>query len=93
MLLFERYPDIKQVYFHSQSLYLIYSDARQKIYGYARFSKWYEKLEKAGFRTFNTISKTITSNYIMMLNYCDNKITKASADSFNVKFKAFRANY
>jgi transposase len=61
-----------------------------KIYAYTRLAKWHEKVEQAGFKAFNTISKTIMNHYKRILNYFDNRITNASAESFNAKIKAFR---
>jgi len=92
-LLFERYPDIKQAYDLSQRLSWIYSKTEDKIFAYGRLAKWHEMVEKAGFKSFNTISKTIFNHYQRILNYFDNKSTNASAESFNSKIKAFRANH
>jgi putative transposase len=36
---------------------------------------------------------TITINYQSILNYFDNRSTNASAESFNAKIKAFRAQF
>jgi len=92
-LLFERYPDIKEAYDLSQSLSWIYTNTKDKLYAYTRLAQWHEKVEKAGFKAFNTISKTIINHYKRILNYFNNKSTNASAESFNAKIKAFRANH
>ncbi len=42
--------------------------------------------------TFNTTSATIYTHYKEILNFFDNRSTNASAESFNAKLKAFRAN-
>ncbi len=92
-LLFERFPDIKKAYDLTQSLSSIYNTATEKIYAYTRLAKWHEKVEQAGFKAFNTISKTIMNHYKRILNYFDNRSTNASAESFNAKIKAFRQHY
>ena len=92
-LLFERFPDIKKAYDLTQSLSSIYNTATEKIYAYTRLAKWHEKVEQAGFKAFNTISKTIMNHYKKILNYFDNRSTNASAESFNAKIKAFRQHY
>jgi len=51
------------------------------------------QVESAGFKSFNTISRTIQNNYETILNYFDNRSTNASAESFNAKIKAFRAQF
>jgi transposase len=92
-LLFERFPDIKKAYDLTQSLSSIYNTTTEKIYAYTRLAKWHEKVEQAGFKAFNTISKTIMNHYKRILNYFDNRSTNASAESFNAKIKAFRQHY
>jgi transposase len=52
-----------------------------------------EEVAQAGFKTFNTISRTIQNHYQTILNYFDNRSTNASAESFNAKIKAFRSQF
>ncbi|WP_220762118.1 transposase, partial [Flavobacterium sp. UMI-01] len=42
---------------------------------------------------FNIVLNTIKINYQSILNYFDNRSTNASAESFNAKIKAFRAQF
>lgn len=92
-ILFTRYPDIKKAYNLSQKLSWIYSNTTDKIYALTRLAKWHEDVAQAGFKTFNTISRTIELNYKKILNYFNNRSTNASAESFNAKIKGFRAQY
>ena len=92
-ILFERYPDLKKAYGLSQKLSWIYSNTKDKVYALTRLAKWHEDVAQAGFKSFNTISRTIELNYKRILNYFDNRSTNASAESFNAKIKAFRAQY
>jgi transposase len=92
-LLFELYPDIEKAYKLSQELSGIFENTKQKIYGYTRLAQWHEKVSQSGFKSFNTISRTIQNHYITILNYFDNRSTNASAESFNAKIKAFRAQF
>jgi transposase len=64
-----------------------------KIYGYTRLAKWHEKVALSGFKSFNTISRTIMNHYQTILNYFDNRSTNAAAESFNAKIKAFRTQF
>nr|WP_262987291.1 transposase [Flavobacterium xueshanense] len=41
------------------------------------------------FKSFNPISRSIMNHYQTILNYFDNRITNASAESFNSKIKTF----
>lgn len=92
-LLFERYPDIHQAYQISQKLNWIFETTKEKIYGYTRLAQWHEQVAQSGFKSFNTISRTIMNHYATILNYFDNRSTNASAESFNAKIKAFRAQF
>lgn len=92
-LLFYLYPDIRAAYQLSQKLNWIFETTKEKIYAYTRLAKWHEMVRTSGFKSFNTISKTIMNHYKTILNYFDNRSTNASAESFNAKIKAFRAQF
>jgi transposase len=92
-LLFGRYPDIQKAYKISEKLKNIFKENRGKIYAYTRLAQWHEEVAQAGFKTFNTISRTIQNHYQTILNYFDNRSTNASAESFNAKIKAFRSQF
>jgi transposase len=74
------YPDIHAAYQLSQQLNWIFESTKEKIYAYTRLAQWHEKVTKSGFKSFNTISKTIMNHYKTILNYFDNRSTNASAD-------------
>jgi len=92
-LLFELYPDIYKGYNLTQELRGIFENTTDKIIGFAKLAKWHEKVYQSGFKSFNTISRTITNHYQTILNYFDNRSTNASAESFNAKIKAFRSKF
>jgi transposase len=92
-VLFENYPDLKTAYQLSMELSDIFKETKDKIYGYTKLAKWHEKVNQSGFKTFNTISRTIINHYKTILNYFDNRSTNASAESFNAKIKAFRSKF
>jgi transposase len=92
-ILFNLYPDIEHAYALTQKLSYIYSNTPNKMFAFTRLAKWYEEVEQAGFKSFNILSKTIQNNYERILNYFDNRSTNASAESFNAKIKAFRAQF
>ncbi|KAF2516627.1 transposase [Flavobacterium foetidum] len=58
-----------------------------------KLAHWYRNVEESGFKNFNILLNTITINYQSILNYFDNRSTKASAESFNAKIKAFRSQF
>ena len=92
-ILFELYPDIEKAYNLAQDLRNIFEKTTDKIIGLSRLAKWNEKVNQSGFKSFNTISRSIMNHYQTILNYFDNRSTNASAESFNAKIKAFRSQF
>jgi transposase len=92
-LLFELYPDIQKAYDLAQDLRNIFEKTTDKIIGLSRLAKWHEKVNQSGFKSFNTISRSIMNHYPTILNYFNNRSTNASAESFNAKIKAFRSQF
>lgn len=91
-ILFREYPDIKKAYYLTQHLGLIYHQCKSKETALTRLAHWYEAVEKSGFKTFNTVLKSIQSNYYNIVQFFNNRSTNASAESFNAKIKSFRAS-
>jgi transposase len=92
-ILFERYPLISQAYELAQDLGKIYHTTKEKGVAFTKLAKWYDKVEKSGFKSFNTVSRSIQAHYLTILNYFNNRSPNASAESFNAKIKAFRAAF
>nr|WP_317045601.1 MULTISPECIES: transposase [Arenibacter] len=92
-ILFAQYPDIKIAFELVQGLRNIFNTATSKESAYTKLAHWYKDVENTGFRAFNTIANTISLNYRSILNYFINRSTNASAESFNAKIKAFRAQF
>ena len=89
-LLFDRFPDLKTAYGLSMSLSQLFETTKDKVFGLANLARWHEKVRQTGFKSFNTISRSIKNHYQTILNYFDNRSTNASAESFNAKIKMFR---
>ena len=91
-ILFEEYPDIQTAYGLCHSLRMIFT--KNTIRNAARLSmaRWYNKVEKAGFHSFNIIAATFYEHYEEILNFYNNRSSNALAESFNAKVKLFRAN-
>ncbi|UKJ09142.1 transposase [Solitalea lacus] len=92
-LLFERYPDLERAYELAMHLGRVFHSTKDKGLGFTRLAQWYDKVEKAGFKSFNTVARSIQYHYLTILNYFDNRSTNASAESFNAKIKAFRSAF
>ena len=91
-ILFEEYPDIKTAYGLSHSLRMIFSKNTIKDAARLSMAKWYNKVEEAGFHSFNVIAATFYEHYDEILNFYNNRSSNALAESFNAKIKLFRAN-
>jgi transposase len=92
-ILFQHYPDLKKAYELSQNLSWIFQNTKDKTIELSMLAKWYEKVRQSGFKSFNSIAITMSIHYQNILNYFDNRSTNASAESFNSKIKAFRAQF
>lgn len=90
-VLFETYPDLKEAYSLTHSLRMIFSKNSIKDAARLSLARWYDKVEKAGFKSFNAISGTLHEHYNEVLNFFVNRATNAFAESFNAKIKSFRA--
>jgi transposase len=78
-LLFELYPDIEKAYNLTQDLRNIFENTTDKLIGFARLAKSHEKVNQSGFKSFNTISRTIVNHHQTILHYFDNRSTTAPA--------------
>ncbi len=58
-----------------------------------KLMKWYDKVEKLNLTYFKSVINTMQNNYATIVNYFENRATNASAESFNAKIKAFRAQF
>ena len=56
-------------------------------------ARWYNKVEKLGNNQFNKVIDTFKNHYQTIINYFQNRLTNASAGSFNAKIKAFRTQF
>lgn len=92
-ILFRLYPHLEQAYDLAQKLGHIYQNTKDKGVAFTRLAKWYDQVEKAGFKSFNTVSRTIQQHYLTILNFFERRSTNAAAESFNAKIKAFRAQF
>lgn len=91
-ILFEEYPDIQKAYGLCHSLRMIFSKNTIKDAARLSMAKWYNKVEEAGFHSFNVIAATFYEHYDEILNFYNNRSSNAMAESFNAKVKLFRAN-
>ncbi|MGM0934978.1 MAG: ISL3 family transposase, partial [Bacteroidota bacterium] len=90
-ILFTEYPEIEKAYKLVNNLRVIFNRTKDKGVAFTKLAHWYRQVEESGFKSFNTVANSIYLNYHSILNYFTNRSTNASAESFNAKIKAFRA--
>ncbi len=92
-ILFKLFPDLENAYKLSEKLKFIYNSKVKKEIAITKLAHWYKDVEESGLNSFNTIKNTIQLNYLAIINYFENRSTNASAEYFNAKIKAFRAQF
>lgn len=90
-LLFPRYPALKKAYDLAVQLGDIFRQCKTKEHAFKKLALWYNKVEDTAIDSFRTVSRSIQTHYISILNFFMNRSTNAAAESFNAKVKAFRA--
>ena len=90
-LLFPRYPELKKAYDLAVQLGDIFRQCKTKEHAFKKLALWYNEVEDTAIDSFRTVSRSIQTHYISILNFFMNRSTNAAAESFNAKVKAFRA--
>jgi len=90
-ILFELYPDIQKAYWLIHKLRVIYNSTKEKRCAYTKLAHWFNDVTDFRRFEFDSVIGTLYSHYPEVLNFFDNRSTNASAESFNAKIKAFRA--
>lgn len=92
-ILFDQFDDIRRFYYLSLQLGTIYSTHYDKDVARAKLALWFNKVEEWEYPQFNTVVKTFSNHYERILNFFDERLTNANAESFNSKIKKLRANF
>ena len=92
-ILFQIFPDLEKAY----NLYLDLVDIfNMKCKpGVARLclARWYNDVEAFGYDGFSKVIETFENHNDTIVNYFEERLTNASAESFNAKIKAFRTQF
>ena len=92
-ILFRMFPKLEKAY----NLYLDLVDIFNKktVPGVARLNlaRWYNDVEDFGYEGFNKVIETFENHNETIINYFEERLTNASAESFNAKIKAFRTQF
>lgn len=91
-LVFEYYPKIKEAYGIVSSLRALFRNHNlDKKMAKEKIKDWYSKVSECTFREVKAARDIIREREDEVLNYFNEYVTNASAESFNAKIKAFRS--
>ena len=92
-ILFQMFPELEKAY----NLYLKLVDIfnKKSIPGVARLdlARWYNEVDAFGYEGFSKVIETFENHNDTIVNYFENRLTNASAESFNAKIKDFRTQF
>lgn len=71
----------------------IYSTNYPKDVARAKMALWFNEVEGWSYPQFNTVIKTCKNHSDKILNFFENRLTNAAAESFNVNLKSFKATF
>ena len=92
-ILFERYPQLKTAYNLSMKLTDIYNERITAPVARLKLARWYNELEQFDPVRFKTVIDTFTTHCDTIINYFNDRLTNASAESFNAKIKDLRRQF
>ena len=92
-ILFESYPKLRQAYELSLKLTEIFNKKTSPDAARLLLAKWYNEVEAFGETNFNRVLETFENHNRTIINYFNDRLTNASAESFNAKIKAFRSQF
>ena len=90
-ILFDKFPPLRQAYRLSMKLTEIFNRKSTPDQARLNLARWYDEVEKFGHNEFSRVLETFENHNRTILNYFEERLTNASAESFNAKIKAFRS--
>ena len=92
-ILFEQFPILKKAYGLSMKLTEIFNRKIKPEEAKLSLAKWYNEVEELGENYLNKVLDTFENHNITIINYFEERLTNASAESFNAKIKALRSQF
>lgn len=92
-ILFEKFPDLRQAYGLLLKLVDIFNEKVDPSVARLNLAKWYNEVEAFGNTEFNKVLDTFENHNVTIINYFEDRLTNAAAESFNAKIKAFRTQF
>ena len=92
-ILFGMFPKLKKAYDIYLELVDIFNRKSKPAEARLNLARWYNKVEAFGDEGFNKVIETFENHNATIINYFEDRLTNASAESFNAKIKAFRTQF
>ena len=92
-ILFQMFPDLEKAYNLYLKLVDIFNKKSKPAAARLNLAKWYNDVEVFGYEGFNKVIETFENHNDTIVNYFEERLTNASAESFNAKIKALRTQF
>lgn len=92
-ILFSKFPDLEKAYGLYLKLADIFNAKVSPDVARLNLARWYNEVEAFGNNEFSKILETFENHYVTIVNYFKQRLTNASAESFNAKIKALRSQF
>lgn len=92
-ILFRMFPRLEQAYRIYLGLVDIFNRKSKPAEARLNLARWYNDVEAFGDEGFNKVIETFENHNATIINYFEDRLTNASAESFNAKIKAFRTQF
>lgn len=92
-ILFQMFPDLERAYNLYLNLVDIFNKNSQPAAARLNLARWFNDVEAFGYDGFSKVIETFENHNDTIINYFEDRLTNASAESFNAKIKAFRTQF
>ena len=92
-ILFRMFPKLEEAYNIYLELVDVFNKKSKPAEARLNLAKWYNKVEAFGDDGFSKVIETFENHNATIVNYFEDRLTNASAESFNAKIKAFRTQF
>ena len=92
-ILFRMFPRLEQAYNIYLELVDIFNKKSEPAAARLNLARWYNKVEQFADDGFSKVIETFENHNATIINYFEERLTNASAESFNAKIKAFRTQF
>lgn len=92
-ILFRMFPKLEEAYNIYLELVNIFNKKSKPAEARLNLARWYNMVEKFGDEGFCKVIETFENHNATIINYFQDRLTNASAESFNAKIKAFRSQF